>query len=397
LEIKMSKKAYIVEAVRTAGGKRDGKLSLWHPADLGATVLNELVQRLDMDPSLVDDVIFGCVDQVGAQSGNIARNAVLSSSFPESVPGTSVDRQCGSSQQAIHFAIQAVMSGTQDIVIGGGVEVMSMVPIGAAVKDGFDAGHGFPFDSDGMKKRYPGIFFSQFTGAELVAEKWNLSREDLDKFALESHQKAANATDSNFFDREILPVQGKNSEGINDMVIADEGIRFNASLDKLSGLKTVIENGVITAGNASQITDGAAAVMVCNDAGLKKIQANPRAEIVSIAVVGDDPVFMLTGPIPASKKALSAANLSIDDIDLYEVNEAFAPVPLAWAKELKADRKKLNVNGGAMALGHPLGATGAKLMTTLLHEMERTESEFGLQAICEGGGTANATIIKRIS
>ena len=393
----MSNKAYIVEAVRTAGGKRDGKLSLWHPADLGATVLNELVQRLDMDPSLVDDVIFGCVDQVGAQSGNIARNAILSSSFPESVPGTSVDRQCGSSQQAIHFAIQAVMSGTQDIVIGGGVEVMSMVPIGAAVKDGFDAGHGFPFDSDGMKKRYPGIFFSQFTGAELVAEKWNLSREDLDKFALESHQKAANATDSNFFDREILPVQGKNSEGINDMVIADEGIRFDASLDKLSGLKTVIENGVITAGNASQITDGAAAVMVCNDAGLKKIQANPRAEIVSIAVVGDDPVFMLTGPIPASKKALSAANLSIDDIDLYEVNEAFAPVPLAWAKELKADRKKLNVNGGAMSLGHPLGATGAKLMTTLLHEMERTESEFGLQAICEGGGTANATIIKRVS
>lgn len=393
----MSNKAYIVEAVRTAGGKRDGKLSLWHPADLGATVLDELVQRLDMDPSLVDDVIFGCVDQVGAQSGNIARNAILSSSFPESVPGTSVDRQCGSSQQAIHFAIQAVMSGTQDIVIGGGVEVMSMVPIGAAVKDGFDAGHGFPFDSDGMKKRYPGIFFSQFTGAELVAEKWNLSREDLDKFALESHQKAANATDSNFFDREILPVQGKNSEGINDMVIADEGIRFDASLDKLSGLKTVIENGVITAGNASQITDGAAAVMVCNDAGIKKIQASPRAEIVSISVVGDDPVFMLTGPIPASKKALSAANLSIDDIDLYEVNEAFAPVPLAWAKELKADRKKLNVNGGAMALGHPLGATGAKLMTTLLHEMERTESEFGLQAICEGGGTANATIIKRVS
>lgn len=393
----MSNKAYIVEAVRTAGGKRDGKLSLWHPADLGATVLDELVQRLDMDPSLVDDVIFGCVDQVGAQSGNIARNAILSSSFPESVPGTSVDRQCGSSQQAIHFAIQAVMSGTQDIVIGGGVEVMSMVPIGAAVKDGFDAGHGFPFDSDGMKKRYPGIFFSQFTGAELVAEKWNLSREDLDKFALESHQKAANATDSNFFDREILPVQGKNSEGINDMVIADEGIRFDASLDKLSGLKTVIENGVITAGNASQITDGAAAVMVCNDAGIKKIQACPRAEIVSISVVGDDPVFMLTGPIPASKKALSAANLSIDDIDLYEVNEAFAPVPLAWAKELKADRKKLNVNGGAMALGHPLGATGAKLMTTLLHEMERTESEFGLQAICEGGGTANATIIKRVS
>ena len=392
----MAEKAYIVEAVRTAGGKRDGRLSLWHPADLGAKVLDELVTRLDMDPVLVDDVVFGCVDQVGAQSGNVARNAILSSSFPESVPGTSVDRQCGSSQQAIHFAIQAVMSGTQDIVIGGGVEVMSMVPIGAAVKDGYDAGHGLPFDSEGMKERYPGVFFSQFTGAELVADKWNLSREDLDKFALESHQKAAHATESKYFDQEILPVEGRNSEGINDLVMADEGIRFDASLDKLAGLNPVTEGGVITAGNASQITDGAAAVMVCNDAGLKKIQASPRAEIVSISVVGDDPVFMLTGPIPASIQALKTANLTIDDMDLYEVNEAFAPVPLAWAEELKADRSKLNVNGGAMALGHPLGATGAKLMTTLLHEMERRESTYGLQAICEGGGTANATIIKRI-
>ena len=392
----MAEKAYIVEAVRTAGGKRDGILSLWHPADLGAKVLDELVTRLDMDPALVDDVVFGCVDQVGAQSGNVARNAILSSSFPESVPGTSVDRQCGSSQQAIHFAIQAVMSGTQDIVIGGGVEVMSMVPIGAAVKDGYDAGHGLPFDSEGMKERYPGVFFSQFTGAELVADKWNLSREDLDKFALESHQKAAHATESKYFDREILPVEGRNAEGMNDLVMADEGIRFDASLDKLAGLNPVTEGGVITAGNASQFTDGAAAVMVCNDAGLKKIQANPRAEIVSISVVGDDPVFMLTGPIPASIQALKTANLTIDDMDLYEVNEAFAPVPLAWAEDLKADRSKLNVNGGAMALGHPLGATGAKLMTTLLHEMERRESTYGLQAICEGGGTANATIIKRI-
>ena len=392
----MAEKAYIVEAVRTAGGKRDGRLSLWHPADLGAKVLDELVTRLDMDPVLVDDVVFGCVDQVGAQSGNVARNAILSSSFPESVPGTSVDRQCGSSQQAIHFAIQAVMSGTQDIVIGGGVEVMSMVPIGAAVKDGYDAGHGLPFDSEGMKERYPGVFFSQFTGAELVADKWNLSREDLDKFALESHQKAAHATESKYFDREILPVEGRNAEGMNDLVMADEGIRFDASLDKLAGLNPVTEGGVITAGNASQITDGAAAVMVCNDAGLKKIQANPRAEIVSISVVGDDPVFMLTGPIPASIQALKTANLTIDDMDLYEVNEAFAHVPLAWADDLKADRSKLNVNGGAMALGHPLGATGAKLMTTLLHEMERRESTYGLQAICEGGGTANATIIKRI-
>ena len=391
----MAEKAYIVEAVRTAGGKRDGRLSLWHPADLGAKVLDELVTRLDIDPVLVDDVIFGCVDQVGAQSGNIARNAVLSSSFPESVPGTSVDRQCGSSQQAIHFAIQAVMSGTQDIVIGGGVEVMSMVPIGAAVTDGYNAGHGLPFDSEGMKERYPGIFFSQFTGAELVADKWSLSRKDLDNFALESHQKAAHATELKYFDREILPVEGKNAEGMNDLVMADEGIRFDASLDKLAGLNPVTENGVITAGNASQITDGAAAVVICNDAGLKKIQANPRAEIVSISVVGDDPVFMLTGPIPASIKALKTANLTIDDMDLYEVNEAFAPVPLAWAEDLKADKLKLNVNGGAMALGHPLGATGAKLMTTLLHEMERREASYGLQAICEGGGTANATIIKR--
>ncbi len=392
----MAEKAYIVEAVRTAGGKRDGRLSSWHPADLGAKVLDELVTRLDIDPVLVDDVIFGCVDQVGAQSGNVARNAILSSSFPESVPGTSVDRQCGSSQQAIHFAIQAVMSGTQDIVIGGGVEVMSMVPIGAAVTDGYNAGHGLPFDSEGMKERYPGVFFSQFTGAELVADKWNLSREDLDKFALESHQKAAHATESKYFDREILPVEGRNAEGMNDLVMADEGIRFDASLDKLAGLNPVTEGGVITAGNASQITDGAAAVMICNDAGLKKIQSNPRAEIVSISVVGDDPVFMLTGPIPASIQALKTANLTIDDMDLYEVNEAFAPVPLAWASELKADRSKLNVNGGAMALGHPLGATGAKLMTTLLYEMERRESTYGLQAICEGGGTANATIIKRL-
>ena len=392
----MAEKAYIVEAVRTAGGKRDGKLSLWHPADLGAKILDELVTRLDIDPSMIDDVIFGCVDQVGAQSGNIARNAVLSSSFPESVPGTSVDRQCGSSQQAIHFAIQAVMSGTQDIVIGGGVEVMSMVPIGAAVTDGYNAGHGLPFDSEGMKARYPGVFFSQFTGAELVADKWNLSREDLDKFALESHQKAAQATESKFFDKEILPIEGKNAEGFNDLVMADEGIRFDASLDKLAGLKSVTDGGVITAGNASQITDGAAAVMICNDAGLKKIQSSPRAEVVSISVVGDDPVFMLTGPIPASIKALETAKLTIDDMDLYEVNEAFAPVPLAWALELQADRSKLNVNGGAMALGHPLGATGAKLMTTLLHEMERRESTYGLQAICEGGGTANATIIKRL-
>ena len=392
----MTNNAYIVSAVRTPGGKKNGSLSLWHPADLGAKVLDELVLQTGIDPALIDDVIFGCVDQVGAQSGNVARNAILASSLPESVPGTSVDRQCGSSQQAIHFAIQAVMSGTQDVVIGGGVEIMSMVPIGASIKDGYEAGHGLPFDSEGMKTRYPGIFFSQFTGAELMAEKWNLSRQDLDNFALSSHQKAMLAVEGKYFDREILPVQAKNAEGKSDIIFVDEGIRYDASLEALAGLKSVTEGGVITAGNASQITDGAAAVMVCNDAGLKKIKTDPRARIVAISVVGDDPIMMLGGPIPASHKVLKAAGLNIDDIDLYEVNEAFAPVPLSWAIELKADKDKLNVNGGAMALGHPLGATGAKLMTTLLHELERRDAKFGLQAICEGGGTANATIIERI-
>ena len=392
----MANNAYIVSAVRTAGGKKNGSLSQWHPADLGAKVLDELVHQSGIDPELIDDVIFGCVDQVGAQSGNVARNAILASSLPESVPGTSVDRQCGSSQQAIHFAIQAVMSGTQDVVIGGGVEVMSMVPIGASITAGYEAGHGLPFDSDGMKERYPGIFFSQFTGAELMAEKWNLSREDLDKFALSSHQKAAAAVEGKYFDREILPIQAKNAEGKTDMIFNDEGIRYDASFEALSGLNPVTEGGVITAGNASQITDGAAALMICNDEGLKKVKADPRARIVGISVVGDDPIMMLGGPIPASHKVLKATNLNINDVDIYEVNEAFAPVPLSWAIELKADMTRLNVNGGAMALGHPLGATGAKLMTTMLHELERTNGRYGLQAICEGGGTANATIIERI-
>ena len=391
-----SNNAYIVSAVRTAGGKKNGKLSGWHPADLGAEVLNELVNQTGINPEDIDDVIFGCVDQVGAQSGNLARNSVLASCLPESVPGTTVDRQCGSSQQAIHFAAQAVMSGTQDVVIAGGVEAMSMVPIGASVKDGFDAGHGFPFSAEGIAKRYPGVFFSQFTGAELVAEKWKLSRENLDAFALESHQKAKHATEMKYFDKEILPLAGRNEHNDNDMVFADEGIRFDASLEALAGLNPVTEGGVITAGNASQITNGAAAIMICNDEGLKKIKVDPRAKIIALSVVGDDPVFMLTGPIPASHDVLARAKMSIDDMDIYEVNEAFAPVPLAWAIELGADKAKLNVNGGAMALGHPLGATGAKLMTTMLHELERREGKYALQAICEGGGTANATIIERI-
>ena len=388
----MAEKAYIVSAVRTPGGKKNGSLSDWHPADMGAAVLDELVKQTGVDPKDIDDVIFGCVDQVGAQAGNLARNAVLASSLPESVPGTTVDRQCGSSQQALHFAAQAVMSGTQDIVIAGGVEVMSIVPIGASITDGMKAEHGFPFNAKGIEKRYPGIFFSQFTGAELVADKWNLSRSDLDSFALESHIKAANASKADLFKTEILPLEGNKGS----MVISDEGIRYDASIEGLSGLNPVIEGGVITAGNASQITDGASAIMICNDEGLKKIKTSPRALIKTITVVGDDPVFMLTGPIPASKLALKKSNLNIDEIDLYEVNEAFAPVPMAWAIELNADKNKLNVNGGAIALGHPLGATGTKLMTTMLHELERRKGRYALQAICEGGGTANATIIERI-
>ena len=392
----MAENAYIVSATRTPGGKKNGSLSGWHPADMGAMVLDELIRKTGIDPKDVDDVIFGCVDQVGAQAGNLARNSVLASSLPESVPGTTIDRQCGSSQQALHFATQAVMSGTQDVVIAGGVEVMSIVPIGASITDGMNANHGFPFNADGIEKRYPGIFFSQFTGAELVADKWNLSREDLDKFALQSHLKAAAASKAELFNDEILPLQGKNDNGNDAMVMLDEGIRYDASIEALAGLKTVTEGGVITAGNASQITDGASAIMVCNDAGLKKITSDPRALIKTITVVGDDPVFMLTGPIPASKLALKNANLTINDMDLYEVNEAFAPVPLAWSIELEADQSKLNVNGGAIALGHPLGATGTKLMTTMLHELERREGKYALQAICEGGGTANATIIERL-
>ena len=389
--------AYIVGAVRTPGGKKDGKLKNWHPSDLGALVLDELVERTGAKGEMIDDVIFGCVSQSGAQAGNVARNAVLSSKLPESVPGTSVDRQCGSSQQAIHFAAQAVMSETQDIVIAGGVEVMSQVPIGSNIIDSFKEGHGQPFNGKGMTERYPGVQFSQFAGAEMMAKRWKFSRDDLDTFAYASHKKAIAATESGFFDKEIVPVEGDLPSGEKEMVTVDEGIRFDASLESLSGLKTLSEDGVLTAGSSSQICDGAAAVMIVNDAGLKKLGIEPRAKIVSLALAGDDPVIMLTGPIPASKSVLEKANLSISDIDIYEVNEAFAPVPLAWAHELKADKERLNVNGGAMALGHPLGGTGAKLMTTLLHELERRDGKYGLQAICEGGGTANAMVIERLN
>jgi len=394
--------AYIVGAVRTAGGKKRGRLSKWHPIALGAAVLDALVERTGIDGKNIDDVIVGCVSQVGAQAGNIGRNMVLSSTrVPESVPGTSVDRQCGSSQQAIHFAAQAVMSGVQDVVVAAGIEHMSSVPIGANVADGVKAGHGVPMDAS-IKSTYgPALkargqkFFSQFEGAEILAEKYKISRKEMEHFAVSSHKKAVHAQKTGYFKREIVPLQGHDKEGNAVLHDADEGIRPSTSMAGLASLKALKpKNGTVTAGLASQICDGAAAVLICNEAGLKKLGIRPRAKIVSLAVAGSDPVMMLAGPIPATYKALKRCGLSMADMDLYEVNEAFAPVPLAWAKEFKADMNKLNVNGGAMALGHPLGGTGAKLMTTLLHEMERRGSRYGIQAICEGGGTANATIIE---
>jgi len=389
--------AYLVEAVRTAGGRKKGALSEWHPADLGAVVVDELVRRTGVNPEHIDDVIFGCVSQIGAQAGNIARNVVLSSSLPESVPGTSVDRQCGSSQQALHFAAQAVMSGTQDVVVAGGVEIMSLVPIGSNIRDGMANGRGLPM-SEGIQRRYPDVgMFSQFEGAELVAQKYGISRAEMEKLALASHHRAMKATKAGHFRREIVEVKGINKKTGEEIVVdKDEGIRPNISAEKMAKLRTLKPDGLITAATSSQITDGASAILVVNERGLAKMgpNARARAKIVSLALAGSDPVMMLAGPIPASEKALAEAKLSINDIDLYEVNEAFASVPLAWAKALKADWNKLNVNGGAMALGHPLGSTGTKIMTTLIHELERRGGRYGLQAICEGGGTANACVIE---
>jgi acetyl-CoA acetyltransferase family protein len=389
--------AYIAGAVRTAGGRNKGRLSGLHPADLGGKVLDALVARTGVDPAAIEDVIFGCVSQVGAQSGNIGRNCVLSSSLPESVPGTSVDRQCGSGQQAIHFGVQAVMSETQDLVIAGGVESMTRIPIGASIVDGLKQGHGQPWDGPAVKARYPGVQFSQFTGAELLAKKHGLTRAELDQFAYESHVKAARATKEGRFSREIVPLEVTLEDGSKVVHEIDEGIRFEPSLEKTKALEPLAPGGVITAANSSQICDGAAAVLIANERALKLHKLVPRARFHTLTVVGDDPVIMLEGPIPATQKALAKAGLRIEDFDVYEINEAFAPVPLSWAKVIGADRSKLNVNGGAMALGHPLGATGAKLLTTLLHELERIDGRFGLLAICEGGGTANCTIIERLS
>ncbi len=388
--------AYIVGAVRTAGGRRGGKLSKWHPIDLGARVLDELVARTAMDPASIEDVIFGCVDQVGAQSANIARNCVLSSkSLPESVPGTTVDRQCGSSQQALHFAAQAVLSGVHDVVIGGGVEVMSLVPLGGNAIAGHKAGMGTPY-GQGMKRRYPGARFDQFAGAEMIAEKWGLSREVLDRFGLGSHEKAARATLEGRFSREIVPVEVTLEDGRVEKWETDEGFRADASYAAMARLETLSEKGLLTAGTSSQISDGAAALLVANEAGLEKLRATPRARFAAMTLAGDDPVIMLTAPIPATQKLLLRAGLRIEQVDRYEVNEAFASVPLAWLRDLGADPAKLNVNGGAIALGHPLGCTGARLMTTLLHELERSGGRYGLQTMCEGGGLANATLIERL-
>ncbi|MEH6638573.1 MAG: acetyl-CoA C-acetyltransferase [Porticoccaceae bacterium] len=387
--------AYIVGALRTATGRNRGRLSKTHPVDLGAALVDGLVDQVGIYPEQVDDLIFGCVSQNSEQAGNVARNVALASKLGESVPGVSVDRQCGSAQQAIHFAAQAVMSGTQDLVIAGGVESMSRVPMFSNIGDGLEKGRGNP-KSERLEERYPGIEFSQFMGAELLAEKYGLTRKELDEFGYQSHMKANEATESGRFREEIMPIEMRMEDGTPYFHDEDEGIRPNASLEALAELEPLSPGGLITAGSASQISDGSAAIMVANEEALKKYNLKPRARFHSLAVVGSDPVIMLEGPIPATKKALEKVGLTIDDIDLYEINEAFGSVPLAWAKAMGADLNKLNVNGGAQANGHPLGCTGAKLMTTLLNELERRKGRYGLLAICEGGGTANATIIERL-
>ncbi|MGY4829398.1 acetyl-CoA C-acetyltransferase [Sphaerotilaceae bacterium SBD11-9] len=390
--------AYIVAATRTAGGRRGGRLSGWHPADLAAQVLDELVRRTGADPALIDDVILGCVGQAGEQAANVARNAVLASTLPESVPGTSVDRQCGSSQQALHFAAQAVMSGAMDVVIAAGVESMSRVPMGMPMTLPAKNGLG-TYVSPAMQKRYPGVEFSQFFGAEAMARKYGLSKDQLDEYAYGSHQRAIAATEARAFDEEIAPVAVRLQDGSanGEMHRADEGIRFDASLESIRSLKLIQPEGRVTAATASQICDGASGVMVVNERGLKVLGVQPLARVHHMTVIGHDPVIMLEAPIPATLQALHKTGLNIDDIDLFEVNEAFAPVPLAWLQVTGADPARLNVNGGAIALGHPLGASGTKLMTTLLHALRHRGKRYGLQTMCEGGGLANVTIVERLA
>ena len=387
--------AYIVAAARTAGGRRDGKLKDWHPADLAGKVINDLLDRSGAAPELVEDVIMGCVSQVGEQAANIGRNAVLASRLPESVPATSVDRQCGSSQQSIHFAAQAVMSGTMDCVIAAGVESMSRVPMGLNISLPFKEGHGF-YVSPAMQERYPDVQFSQFAGAEMVAKKYELSKDEIDAYAYRSHERAIAATQAGAFDEEIVPIEVTNEDGNKEVHKVDEGIRFDASLEGIQGVKLLAEGGVITAASSSQICDGASGVMIVNEEGLKQLNVKPLAKIIHLSVMGHDPVVMLEAPIPATKRALDKAGLAVDDIDLFEVNEAFGSVPVAYCKELGVDDEKINVHGGAIALGHPLGGSGTKLMATLVHALKRKGGKYGLQTMCEGGGMANVTIIENL-
>ncbi|HEX4742531.1 MAG TPA: acetyl-CoA C-acetyltransferase [Caulobacteraceae bacterium] len=387
--------AYIVAATRTAGGRRKGKLAGWHPADLAGQVLNNLVERVDADPALVEDVIMGCVGQAGEQGNNVARGAVLASKFPESVPATSVDRQCGSSQQALHFAAQAVMSGSQDIVIAAGVESMTRVPMGTPVILPAQNGLGSPM-SPAQKARYPNIQFSQFMGAEMVAKKYGLTKDQLDEYAYHTTQSAIAATQGGAFKDEILPIEVTDEAGEKSLHTVDEGIRFDASLEAIKGVKLLREDGCITAATSSQICDGASGVMIVSAAGLKALGVEPLARIHHLTVTGGDPVIMLEAPLPGTMKALEKAGMKIDEIDLFEVNEAFASVPVAWLQYTHADPAKLNVNGGAIALGHPLGASGTKLMATLVHALKNRGKRWGLQTMCEGGGLTNVTIVERL-
>lgn len=386
--------AVIVDAIRTPLGRRNGKLKDWHPVDLAAETLKALQDRNDLDPSVVDDVVMGCVMQVGEQAANVARNAVLAAGWPESVPGTTIDRQCGSSQQAAHFAAQGVIAGAYDVVVAAGVEVMSRVPMGASMIDGK---YGFPFGPKvGARYADQGGLVPQGISAELIADQWDLSREDLDRYGVRSQEFARRATDEGRFEREILPVLGADGE----MMSVDEGLR-DTTMESLGNLKPSFraeeDGGRVTAGNSSQITDGASALLIMSEEKASALGLTPRARFVNFSLAGADPRLMLTAPIPATAKVLERAGMSIDDIDLVEINEAFASVVLAWEKEFHPDMDRVNQNGGAIALGHPLGCSGARLMTTLLNELERTGGRYGLQTMCEGGGMANATIIERLS
>jgi acetyl-CoA C-acetyltransferase len=380
--------AYIIDTVRTPVGRRNGGLSQVHPADLGAHAIKSVLQRTGVDPLAIDDVMFGCVDQLGPQAGDIARTAWLAAGLPQEIPGVTIDRQCGSAQQAISFAAQSIMAGVNDLLVAGGVQNMSMIPIGFALTATEPLGFSDPFSgSVGWIERYGTQEVSQFRGAEMIAEKWDVKRDEMEAFAFESHQRAIRAQDEGRFDNEIVPLNG---------VDRDEGPRRDTTIEKMRTLRTLVEGGRLTAAVSSQISDAASAMLVASASAVKTHGLKPRARIHHMSVRGDDPIYMLTGPIPATKYALAKANMSVDDIDLFECNEAFAPVVLAWMRECDIPHAKVNVNGGAIALGHPLGATGCRLMTTLLNELERTGGRYGLQTMCEGGGQANVTIIERL-